>query len=155
MTWTVIGVLILIGIIFIILEILVIPGVAVFGILGFIIILIGVWQTYESYGNTAGHIVLGSSLLLSILALVFSLRSKTWKKMMLNSHIDGKTNIIDEEKIKVGDAGKTTSRLSPAGKAFIGGDFYEVHTQSEFIDPGIEIIVTKIEFNKIYVKQKI
>ncbi len=154
MTWTVIAVLILIGLIFIILEILVIPGVAVFGILGFIIILIGVWQSYVTYGTTAGHIVLGSSLLLSILTLIFSLRSKTWKKMMLNSKIDGKTNIIDENKLKVGDTGKTTSRLSPAGKAFINGDFYEVHTQSEFIDPGIEIIITKIVFNKIYVKQK-
>ncbi|MCD4773165.1 MAG: hypothetical protein K8R41_07285 [Bacteroidales bacterium] len=154
MTWTVIAVLILIGLIFIILEILVIPGVAVFGILGFIIILVGVWQSYVTYGATAGHIVLGSSLLLSVLALVFSLRSKTWKRMMLNSKIDGKTNIIDEHKIKAGDTGKTTSRLSPAGKAFINGDFYEVHTQSEFIDPGIEIIITKIVFNKIYVKQK-
>lgn len=154
MTWTVIAVLILIGLIFIILEILVIPGVAVFGILGFIIILVGVWQSYVTYGATAGHIVLGSSLLLSVLALVFSLRSKTWKRMMLNSKIDGKTNIIDEHKIKTGDTGKTTSRLSPAGKAFINGDFYEVHTQSEFIDPGIEIIITKIVFNKIYVKQK-
>ncbi len=154
MTWTVIAVLILIGLIFIVLEILVIPGVAVFGILGFIIILIGVWQSYVTYGTTAGHIVLGSSLLLSILALVFSLRSKTWKKMMLNSKIDGKTNIIDENKLKVGDTGKTTSRLSPAGKAFINGDFYEVHTQSEFIVPGTEIIITKIVFNKIYVKQK-
>ena len=154
MTWTVIAVLILIGLIFIVLEILVIPGVAVFGILGFIIILLGVWQSYVTYGTTAGHIVLGSSLLLSILALVFSLRSKTWKKMMLNSKIDGKTNIIDENKLKVGDTGKTTSRLSPAGKAFINGDFYEVHTQSEFIVPGTEIIITKIVFNKIYVKQK-
>lgn len=154
MTWTVIAVLILIGLIFIVLEILVIPGIAVFGILGLIIIFIGVWQSYVTYGTTAGHIVLGSSLLLSILALVLSLRSKTWKRMMLNSKIDGKTNIIDENKLKVGDIGKTTSRLSPAGKAFINGDFYEVHTQSEFIVPETEIIITKIVFNKIYVKQK-
>jgi len=154
MAWSVIVVLILIGLLFIILEILVIPGVAVFGILGVIIILIGVWQSYISYGTTAGHIVLASSILLSIVTLVFSLRSKTWKRMMLNSKIEGKTNLIDENKIKAGDTGKTTSRLSPAGKAMINGDYYEVHTQSEFVDPGTEIEIIKIDFNKIYVKRK-
>lgn len=154
MAWSVIVVLILIGLLFIILEILVIPGVAIFGILGVIIILIGVWQSYISYGTTAGHIVLASSILLSIVTLVFSLRSKTWKRMMLNSKIEGKTNVIDENKIKAGDTGKTTSRLSPAGKAIINGDYYEVHTQSEFMDPGTEIEIIKIDFNKIYVKQK-
>ena len=154
MAWSVIVVLILIGLLFIILEILVIPGVAIFGILGVIIILIGVWQSYITYGTTAGHIVLASSILLSIVTLVFSLRSKTWKRMMLNSKIEGKTNVIDENKIKAGDTGKTTSRLSPAGKAIINGDYYEVHTQSEFMDPGTEIEIIKIDFNKIYVKQK-
>ncbi len=154
MAWSVIVVLILIGLLFIILEILVIPGVAIFGILGVIIILIGVWQSYITYGTTAGHIVLASSILLSIVTLVFSLRSKTWKRMMLNSKIEGKTNVIDENKIKAGDTGKTTSRLSPAGKAMINGDYYEVHTQSEFVDPGTEIEIIKIDFNKIYVKQK-
>lgn len=154
MAWSVIVVLILIGLLFIILEILVIPGVAIFGILGVIIILIGVWQSYITYGTTAGHIVLASSILLSIVTLVFSLRSKTWKRMMLNSKIEGKTNVIDENKIKAGDTGKTTSRLSPAGKAMINGDYYEVHTQSEFMDPGTEIEIIKIDFNKIYVKQK-
>ena len=74
--------------------------------------------------------------------------------MMLNSKIEGKTNVIDENKIKAGDTGKTTSRLSPAGKAIINGDYYEVHTQSEFMDPGTEIEIIKIDFNKIYVKQK-
>jgi len=154
MAWSVIVVLILIGLLFIILEILVIPGVAIFGILGVIIILIGVWQSYITYGTTAGHIVLASSILLSIVTLVLSLRSKTWKRMMLNSKIEGKTNVIDENKIKAGDTGKTTSRLSPAGKAIINGDYYEVHTQSEFMDPGTEIEIIKIDFNKIYVKQK-
>ena len=154
MAWSVIAVLILIGLLFIILEILVIPGVAIFGILGVIIILIGVWQSYITYGTTAGHFVLASSILLSIVTLVFSLRSKTWKRMMLNSKIEGKTNVIDENKIKAGDTGKTTSRLSPAGKAMINGDYYEVHTQSEFVDPGTEIEIIKIDFNKIYVKQK-
>jgi membrane-bound ClpP family serine protease len=41
------------------------------------------------------------------------------------------------------------------GKAYFNGDYYEVRSSGEFIDQESELIVTKIEFNKIFVKQKI
>ncbi|MCK4407650.1 MAG: hypothetical protein KAV44_08240 [Bacteroidales bacterium] len=155
MTWTVIAVLIVVGLIFIILEILVIPGHAVFGILGFIMMTIGIWQAYSVYGSTAGHYTLAATGLLTIIILYFSLRSKTWKKIMLKSEVSSKVNVIDEKKVKVGDTGKTVSKLSTVGKALINGEFYEVHTLGEFIDEETEIIVEKISFNKIIVKPKI
>ena len=82
----------------------------------------------KMYGTTAGHIVLAATLLASVLSLVLSLRSKTWKKMALDTVIDGKVNTIDD-KLKIGDVGKTVSRLAPAGKALFNNEFYEVHTQ--------------------------
>ena len=135
MSWTLIAVLILVGLLFIVLEILVIPGQGLFGVLGLIVMGIGIWQTYGAYGNVAGHIVLASSFVASVVSLVLSLRSKTWNRMMLNSKVDGKVNVIDEEKIKVGDVGKSVSRLVPAGKAMFSNEFYEVHTHGDFIDP--------------------
>jgi membrane-bound ClpP family serine protease len=63
-------------------------------------------------------------------------------------------NVIKENAVRAGDSGKTVSRLAPAGKAMINGEYYEVHTIGEFIDPGSEIVVTKVEFNKITVKLK-
>ena len=73
---------------------------------------------------------------------------------MLKSEIDSKVNVIDMEKIKVGDTGKTVSRLVPAGKAIINGDFYEVRTTGEFLDQDTEIEIEKIEANKIFIKPK-
>ncbi len=153
MSWTIIAVLILIGLTFIVLEILVIPGQGIAGIIGLIIMAVGIWQTYVVYGSTSGHIVLGASFVVSVISLMLSLRSKTWKKMMLKSEISGRVNEIDTAKIKPGDKGKSISRLVPAGKAFFGGDYYEVHTYGTFIDQNTEIEVVKIENNKIFVQQ--
>ena len=40
------------------------------------------------------------------------------------------------------------------GKALINGEFYEVSTDGDFVDPKTEILVLKIEYNKIIVKRK-
>lgn len=154
MSWTVIVALIVIGLLFLILEILVVPGSTIVGVVGFILMAIGIWQTYMVYGSTTGHYVLGGSVILTLGALALSLRSKTWKRAMLHTEVLGKTNVYDADKVKVGDTGKAVSRLVPMGKAFINDDYYEVRTSGEFIDQETEVVVTKIEHNKIFVKPK-
>ena len=152
MSWTIIGILILVGLLFLILEVVVIPGTTVVGIVGFVLMIVAVWQAYAVYGSTAGHLVLGGTLVLTLVGLRFALRSKTWDKVMLKSKIDGRANIIVEGSIKVGDVGKSISRIVPTGKAIFNDEYFEVCTNGEFIDPENEIVVIKIEHNKIFVK---
>lgn len=154
MFWLVIGILIFIGLAFLVLEILVIPGTGIAGIIGFILIGIGIWQAYSVYGTIGGNYTLGGTFVLTIIMLAFSLRSKTWRKIMLNKKIESKVNVIDSKEIKVGDQGKTTSRLAPSGKAYINSDYFEVRTTGHFIDQDTTILVEKIDGNKIYVKRK-
>ncbi len=154
MYWLLVSVLILIGLIFLVLEILVIPGAGFAGVVGFILIAVGVWQTYQHYGTPAGHFVLAGTFLLTLLTLIVTLRSRTWKRMMLTSQIKSKVNVIDPEKVKAGDTGVTISRLVPGGKAIIKGEFYEVRTQGDFIDPQTDVVVEWVDHNKIYVKRK-
>jgi membrane-bound ClpP family serine protease len=154
MTWTIIIILILVGLLFLILEVVVIPGTTVVGIVGFILMIVAVWQTYLVYGSTSGHLVLGGTLVLTLVGLRFALRSKTWDKVMLKSNIDGRANIIPEGSIKVGDVGISSSRIVPTGKALINDQYFEVCSSGEFIDPENEIEVVKIEHNKIFVKIK-
>lgn len=154
MHWLLILTFILIGLIFMVLEVLVIPGFGFAGVIGFILVALGIWQTYAAYGMIAGHLVLAGTFVMTVLILVLSLRSKTWKKLSLSAEIDGKVNIIDLEKVKVGDMGKTISRLAPMGKALINGEYYEVTTTGDFVDQHTEIIVTRIDHNKIIVKRK-
>lgn len=155
MHWALIAVFLLIGFLFLVLEMLVIPGFGFAGIIGFILIAIGVWQTYAEYGLLAGHLVLAGTFLLTMVTLALALRGKTWRRVMLSSAIDSRVNIVDGAKIKAGDTGRTVSRLNPIGKAIINDEFYEVRTNGEFIDQQTLIEVEKIEHNKIFVKPKI
>ncbi|HAW59195.1 MAG TPA: serine protease [Bacteroidales bacterium] len=152
MSWSIIIILIVIGLIFMVLEILVIPGTSVGGIVALACLGIAIWQSFANYGMTAGLITLGVTLLVSFLALYFSLKSKTWKRLMLTEENTAKVNVIDEDIVKPGKQGLTISRLAPAGKVEIDGQEYEAHTFGEYVDPGQKVIVVKIEFNKIYVK---
>lgn len=154
MTWTIIIILILVGLLFLILEVVVIPGTTVVGIVGFVLMIVAVWQTYVVYGSTSGHLVLGGTLVLTLVGLRFALRSKTWDRVMLKSNIDGRANVIPEGSVKVGDVGKSISRIVPTGKALINDEYFEVCSSGEFIDPENDIEVVKIEHNKIFVKIK-
>ena len=40
------------------------------------------------------------------------------------------------------------------GKALIHGEYYEVSTTGDFIDQQTEVVITRIEHNKIIVKRK-
>lgn len=152
MTWTAIVILLLIGILLITLEIVALPG-AIAGIVGLIMLSIGVWQSYATYGIVAGNIVLILSVVVCILLLVFFMRSKTWRFFGLKTEIDSKVNTIDENLLTVGVRGRTVSRLAPTGKANINGQIVEVHTVSEFVNENEEIEITKIEGYKITVKR--
>lgn len=154
MHWILIATFIIIGLIFLALEILVIPGVGIAGIIGFILIIVGIWQTYTGHGMLAGHLVLAGTFILTVTTLVLSLRSKTWRKLALSTSIDSKVNLVDENNLKPGDSGKTVSRLAPMGKALINGEYYEVSTNGDFIDQQTEVVVVKIDHSKIIVKRK-
>jgi membrane-bound ClpP family serine protease len=152
MSMTVIVALIAVGFLFLLLEILVVPGATVVGITGFILMAIGIWQGYAVYGTPEGHYILSATIFLAIVVLAFALRSKTWKKAMLDSEILGRANAYEEESVKAGDTGKAISRIVPIGKALINDQYLEVMSDGEFIDQGTELIVTKVDRYKIYVK---
>ncbi len=151
--WTFIIILILVGILMLLLEILVIPGSGVAGIIGFGLMIAGIWMAYSREGTQAGHITLAITLGVNLIGLLLALRSKTWKKAMLSTAIDGKVRTIDPTQLHVGDNGKTISRCAPMGKAVFKDKFFEVSAMSEFIDEDVEIEIIKIAGNKIIVKQ--
>jgi len=154
MSWTVIVALIIVGLLFLVLEILVIPGTAVVGLAGFAMVAFGIYESYHVYGSVAGHYTLAATIILTIIALYVSLKSKTWDRISLSKNIDGKVNVVDVQLIHSGDTGTTVSRLAPMGKALINGQMVEVQSAGGFLDEGMEIIVTKVSSNKILVKQK-
>jgi len=154
MSLTLIIILIVAGLLFLLLEVMVIPGTTVVGVAGFALIAFSVWESYHTFGTPIGHFVLLGTIFFTILTIYLSLKSKTWNKIMLKTEVDGRVNEIDTNNIKVGDSGVSVSRLAPSGKALFNNEYYEVHTNGEFIDQETNILVTHFLDNKLFVKRK-
>ncbi len=150
--WPVIIILILVGLLMLLLEILVIPGSGVAGIIGFVLMAAGIWLAYTRQGVYEGHIALAVTLGVNLIGLVLALRSKTWKKAMLDTRIDSKARTFKSVDLKVGDKGKTISRCAPMGKAVFYDQFFEVSALAEFLDENSDIEIVKIAGNKIFIK---
>ena len=151
MSWPLIIIVLVIGIVLVALEIIVIPG-GFSGAIGGLLAILAVWQAYASYGNVAGNIVLLCSLAVLIVLIVILMKSKTWNRVSLHEAVDSKVNTVDKQEIQVGSRGVTVTRLAPSGNALIHDQVVEVHTVSEFVDPDTPIEVIEIEGYRIVVK---
>lgn len=147
--------LILIGILLIIAEIVLIPGIFVAGTLGLLAMAGSCWLAFDGYGQMTGFIILAVNIILAVVCTVLTLRSRTWKKLSLHTEIDSRTDSAPEDKgIAVGSEGKTITRLAPMGKVLFGDITVECTARNGLIDPGQEVTVILIDDNKIYVKLK-
>jgi len=153
MTLTAVIILLLMGLLLMIAEVMVIPGVGFVGIFGFLLLILAVYFAYEIDNNT-GHIVLISGSISSIGILFLSLRANTWDRVALKTILKGKSNPNNySELFSVGQKGKTTSRLNLVGKAIFGESVVEVKSYSDFVDNNVDIEIVKIEGTKITVKK--
>lgn len=144
--------LMLVGIVLVLAEILLIPGVGVAGILGLLSMGGSCFCAFYEYGTTVGIIVTAVNVALLVALTVWVLRAKTWKKMTLETNIDSKAVSSDPAVLAVGDCGRTLTRLAPMGSARFGDYVIEVKAVEGMLDPNVDVRVVLIEDNKIYVK---
>lgn len=146
--------LIVVGLLLLLMEIILIPGFAITGILGLGALAGSYFYADKTFGEPTSTIVLIIDVVLATLAVIYVLRAKTWKRFSLKTNISSKTsgNPADEG-IETGDRGHTLSRLAPMGTAIFGGKTYEVKSLEGFIEEGEEVQIALIEDNKIIVKK--
>lgn len=144
--------LILLGLVLLLIEFAVIPGVTIAGIGGFLLLAASVYIAFADIGTGAGFITLIVVLIAAPVMLYYFFKSRAGKKMILNKKIDGKVENPAEDKIKTGDTGKAIGRLAPMGKAKINGITVEAQSTGSFIDHNTEIRVLKAHGNKIIVE---
>ena len=152
MSLTAILLLILLGIFLFLVEFLLIPGVTVAGIAGFILVVGGVYMGYDSLGTPEGHYILAAAIFLSVLIVGYSLRARTWKRLMLDSTISGKVSRYEEEKVQVGDEGVAVTRLNPMGKVLINGEYLEAKSIGPYIEQKKKVRVVNIKDYSVTVK---
>lgn len=150
--WITVLLLIGIGLLLIIVELVFVPGTTVVGILGFILTGIGIWIGYAALGNTLGHIILGTTVLIGAVAFFYSFRSDSWSHFALK---DQNRSFVNEEfphVLEVGEEGKAVSALRPQGTALFAERHHEVQTQGEFLAPSTPIRIIRLHQNKIIVE---
>ena len=151
MSLTGIIILLLIALLLIFLEIFVLPGINVAGILGILLMIAGIYLSYTKIGVPTAHYILVATLFLGILILFFGLRSSTWRKVSLDTAIEGKVGDNVAENVKVGDQGTALTRLGPIGTVLINGMTFEAKSVN-IVDAKTEVEVTEIDGNEIIVK---
>lgn len=147
--------LIIIGQALLFIELAIIPGLGVAGVLGLGAIAGSCYLSFANISTTAGIMIILINIILATIVVMLTLRKKTWKRFSLDTNIDAKIDTpIKEKGVNIGDTGTAITRLAPSGTAIINGNTLEVTTRGTLIDPQKSIEVTEISNNKVYVKEK-
>lgn len=149
-----VGAVILIGIVFLLIEIFLLPGVSLAGIAGGILIAGGVAYAYIYIGTATGNTTLAFAALAIGVAFIQLVRSKSLRKIALNTSLRETVDNSELQKIAVGDHGKAVSRLNPMGKVIIHDTMVEAKSyEGEMIDEDSEVEVVQINSSNILVKK--
>lgn len=145
--------LLLLGALFLMAELVLLPGVTVGTILALACYAGAIYLGFTFYGTTAGVVVIATVAVLSLLTVIFSLRAKTWQRFSLKKNIDSAQSDLPENEVKVGDRGVAISRIAPMGKVEIAGKYYEAKSVDILIDQREQVEVVGFENNSIVVRK--
>lgn len=147
--------LILLGILFMLAEIFLLPGISIAGIAGAIFLIGGIVYSYLFIGSIAGNITLAATAIAMGASFFLLLKSKSLRKISLETNIESKVDNSDLGKISVGDTGIALSRLNPTGKVMVNDLTVEGKSfNGEFIDEDEKIEVVRIDTYQIQVVRK-
>lgn len=140
------------GMVLIVLELVAIPGTTIAGLAGVGLSIWGIYRVFVEYGSFWGGVIILFDVLTFIILVIWSLKTKVWKRFAQKEEISSKVNEI-KTVVNVGDRGKTITRLAPMGTALINNERMEVYTSTSFLDPETEIVVEEVSGSKIRVNK--
>lgn len=152
MNFLIILFLIILGIVLLLIEFTILPGITIAGIGGFLLFVYSIYLSFTTYGNLVGFLTLAFILIISPILVLMLFKGKAGKVMVLNTVISGVANEIDEQKVKVGDIGVTIGRLAPMGKIKVNDEIIEVRSTGVFVNPGEKVKIIQIEKSLITVE---
>lgn len=145
--------LVLLGVFFLVVELVLLPGVTVGTILSLVSYAVAVYMAFERFGLTGGAVTLAIVVAISLVAVVLSLRAKTWRRFSLRQKIESSSMETPSDTVSVGQCGIAVSRLSPMGKVNIDGRVYEAKSIDSYIDQRSRVEVTGFENFTVVVKR--
>ena len=150
--------LFLVGLILILLEIFVIPGFGVTGVLGILSVLTSLIMASPDFSQAV--LTLSCSLIAAILIIIFTLKNKktrkVWGKLILSHKMETKEGYVSHNDSLTafgGKRGTALTTLRPAGTAEIEGKRLDVITSGEFIEAGSGVEVILVEGARVVVRE--
>lgn len=145
--------LIAIGLVLILVEVFLLPGVTIAALGAVILFASAIYYAFENIGYSAGLITVAASFLVIIGGVLLFMRTKMLKRMALDAQITSNAPTEIPQTTKVGDRGVSVTRLNPIGRVQIGDNQMEARAKEGFLDEDVEIEVIKVETTIITVKK--
>ena len=136
--------LIVAGLVLFIIEVFLLPGISIAGIISAGCLLYANYYAFETLGTLPGCITLAVSAIGVIGITIWFMRSKTVDKLSLKETIDYKPEPLKGLDLKPGDEGIALTRLALIGNAEFNGRIIEVRSADGFIDEKCRIRVERI-----------
>ncbi|MBA4406087.1 peptidase [bacterium] len=160
-------VIFIIGVILLLVEIFVIPGFGVIGVLGILFMMAGLFFGLVSdFGMTDYSILSVALIQLATVFVVTTLfifilskllpKSAIWNRLILQDNIASKSGYAAKQSFEhlVGAEGIALTALRPSGAAIIEGNRIDVVTEGDYIDHDSKVIVKAVEGSKVVVGKK-
>jgi membrane-bound serine protease (ClpP class) len=140
------------GVLFLALEIFVIPGVGLAGALGAVFLMAGAVGAFATFGPAGG--VLTSLVALAAVSGAFFLVAKTRVgKALVHRSAQEPASSVPTYAELVDRRGRTLTPLRPSGIVRIGDAEIDVVTQGEYVDVGREVRVVEVEGGRVVVRE--
>jgi membrane-bound ClpP family serine protease len=152
MTWFTIILLLFLGLLFVVLELIFVPGTTIVGIIGVILTITGIFFAFQDFGTSAGLLATGITLVANVVALIIALRSGTWEKMGLKGINTSRVNDSIIYDLQEGDIGKAISAMRPSGTVEFKDQLLEASTFGEYVKAGQKVRIKEIQGKTIYVE---
>ncbi|MDL2222640.1 nodulation protein NfeD [Bacteroidales bacterium OttesenSCG-928-M11] len=156
----------IIGILLILIELFVTPGMGVAGISG--IVLIGMGLVFAMLNNdwfsfrevtipdlSYSLITVSSGILLAIFLILYMSarigKKGMFRKIALETDLSTSESVTEEELQLVGKEGTAMTDLRPSGKIIIAGEVYDAVSNLGYIEAGTKIKAIRLENMQLYV----
>ncbi|MCP4674240.1 MAG: hypothetical protein GY854_01715 [Deltaproteobacteria bacterium] len=146
-------VLLVAGLAFLALELFILPGFGVAGIIGILFLVGGSVVSWLAFGSAWGSIVIGGTVVLSIVLTVVGFRSRALRKrLVLDASLKHGGGTASEDMTGlVGLAGEARSDLRPAGIATVDDRRLDVVSEGGFIKNGTRVKVVGVDGPRVVV----
>ena len=146
-------VLCLVGVLLILAEIFLIPGITFAAVAGIAATVWGIYYAFSRMGLVAGFIALFAVLFVIGISCIYLVKSKAMDRIALKTDIDSTITTGETLNVAVGDEGIALSRLNPIGKVQVKNTIMEGKSVDDYIDERTPIVVTCVSPSQLIVKK--